>query len=114
MKSVRGSRPYPIDKERKERALSVLTACGMSCAELAKFMGWQKSYVSNLIAGRELSVKNEKLVADFLGVPVDFLFPQRTPHEIAALREQEDREKELAEAKKAQRLELLKAVTGGA
>lgn len=112
MKSVRGSRPYPIDKERKERALSVLTACGMSCAELAKFMGWQKSYVSNLIAGRELSVKNEKLVAGFLGVPVEFLFPLRTPQEIAALREQEAREKEQAQVKKAQRLELLKIVTG--
>lgn len=112
MKSARGCRPYPIDKERKQRVLSVLNSCGMSCAELAQLMGWQKSYVSNLLAGRELSVNNEKLVADFLGVPVDFLFPHRTPHEIAALREQEAREKELAEAKKAQRLELLKVVTG--
>lgn len=112
MKSVRGSRPFPIDKERQCRCQTVLSQLNMTVTELAQIMGWQKSYVSGLVSGRELSVANEARIANFLGVPVDFLFPQRTPLEIAALREQEAREKELAQAKKAQRLELLKVVTG--
>lgn len=112
MKSARGCRPFPLDKERQCRCQTVLSQLNMTVTELAQIMGWQKSYVSGLVSGRELSVANEARIANFLGVPVDFLFPQRTPQEIAALREQEAREKELAEAKKAQRLELLKVVTG--
>ena len=112
MKSARGCRPFPIDKERQCRCQTVLSQLNMTVTELAQIMGWQKSYMSRLISGREPSVKNETRVANFLGVPVDFLFPQRTPNEIAALREQEAREKELAAAKKAQRLEMIKAVTG--
>lgn len=112
MKSARGCRPFPIDKERQCRCQTVLSQLNMTVTELAQIMGWYKSYTSELISGRRISPVNEKRVATFLGVPSDFLFPQRTPHEIAALREQEAREKELAEAKKAQRLELLKVVTG--
>lgn len=112
MKSVRGCSPFPIDKERQCRCQTVLSQLNMSVTELAQFMGWQKSYMSRLISGRELSVANEARVATFLGVPAEFLFPQRTPQEIAALREQEAREKELAEAKKAKRLEMIKVVTG--
>ena len=112
MKSARGCRPYPIDRERQIRCQTVLSQLNMTITELAFLLGLSKPYISNLVSGRELSVKNEKRIATFLVVPSDFLFPQRTPHEIAALREQEAREKELAEAKKAQRLELLKVVTG--
>ena len=112
MKSVRGCKPFPIDRERQIRCKTVLAQLDMTITELSQFMGWQKGYVSKLISGRELSSTNEARVASFLGVSVEFLFPQRTPHEIEALREQEAREKELAEAKKAQRLELLKVVTG--
>lgn len=114
MKSARGCRPFPIDKERQCRCQTVLSQLNMTVTELAQIMGWQKSYMSRLISGRELSVKNETRVANFFGVPVDFMFPQRNSNEITALREQEAREKELAEAKKAQRLELLKVVTGDA
>ena len=112
MKSVRGCKPFPIDRERQIRCQTVLAQLDMTITELSQFMGWQKGYVSKLVSGRELSVANEARIANFLGVPVDFLFPQRTPQEIAALREQEAREKEQAQVKKAQRLELLKVVTG--
>lgn len=112
MKSVRGSRPYPIDKERQQRCLTILDQLNMTITELAQFMGFSKQYTASLISGRELSVRNEARIAGFLGVPVEFLFPLRTPQEIAALREQEAREKEQAQVKKAQRLELLKVVTG--
>lgn len=112
MKSARGCRPFPIDKERQCRCQTVLSQLNMTVTELAQFMGFSKQYTASLISGRELSVKNESRISDFLGVPVEFLFPLRTPQEIAALREQEAREKALAEAKKAKRLEMIKAVTG--
>ena len=112
MKSIRGCRPYPIDRERQIRCQTVLSQLNMTITELAFLLGLSKPYISNLVSGRELSVKNEKRIASFLGVPSDFLFPQRTPQEIAALREQEAKEKALAHAKKVKRSELLKVVTG--
>lgn len=112
MKSIRGCRPFPIDKERQYRCQTVLSQLNMTITELAQFMGWYKSYTSELISGKRISPVNEKRIATFLGVPAEFLFPQRTPQEIAALREQEAKEKALAHAKKVKRSELLKVVTG--
>lgn len=93
MKGFRGNRPFPLDTERKARCLSVLRELGITSTELASVLDVRKSYISGLISGRELSVKNEARIAQYLGVPVDYLFPQRSPAELAVLRERENAEK---------------------
>ena len=94
MKGFRGSRPFPVDPERKERCEAVLRELGITNSELSALLNVDRSYISNIFSGRELSVKNETCIAQYLGVPVDYLFPQRSPAEIAVLRERENAEKE--------------------
>lgn len=106
MKGFRGSRPFPLDTERKARCLSVLRELCITSTELAKLLGVDRAYISALISGRELSVKNEARVAQYLGVPVDYLFPQRSPAELAVLRERENAEKERRARLRAAREEL--------
>ena len=114
MKGFRGSRPFPLDTERKARCLSVLRELGITSTELASVLDVGQSYISGLISGRELSVKNETRIAQYLGVPVDYLFPQRSPAELAVLRERENAEKDRRARLRSAREELRRQATDAA
>jgi len=87
--SGKGSRPYPLDRERRRRVMVALVQKGLTISALAKRLTVSKQYVSAVINGRRLSYKTEQCIADFLGKPVDYLFPYRTPAEIKKMREAE-------------------------
>lgn len=103
---LRGSRPFPIDRERQKRCTELLESLGMTQTELAIHLGFSKQYVGQLISGRELSLPNENRIAAFFGVPHDALFPPRTAGEIAFMREQEAQEKAETERKRRERMAL--------
>ena len=62
---LRGSRPFPVDFERKERCQTILSDYGMTMTELAFHIGIKKSNLSNIISGRDLSPTNEQRIATF-------------------------------------------------
>lgn len=109
---LRGSRPFPVDVERKERCQEILANCGMTMTELAFHLGVSKVLVSNVISGRRLSNTTEQRIATFLNLPKDYLFPERTPLEIAAMRKAEAEQKQKKEALKQERMELRKKALG--
>jgi len=84
-----GSRPYPLDRERRRRVLVALAEKDMSISGLAKSLNLQQSQVSMTICGRRLSPKTENRIAEFLGQDVKYLFPERKPFEIKKMREAE-------------------------
>jgi len=84
-----GSRPYPLDSERRRRVLVALAERGMTISDLARSLRLPRPYVSQVISGRDLSRKTQQRIADFLGKPADYLFPYRTPKEISEMRKAE-------------------------
>ena len=84
-----GSRPYPLDHERRRRVLVALAERGMTVSDLARSLGVTRTCISEVINGRRLSQKTEQRIADFLGKPTDYLFPFRTPEEIGEMRQAE-------------------------
>ncbi len=103
--SLRGCRPYPIDKDRQNRCMSVLNDAGMTITELAEHIGVSKVYCSNVISGRELTESGETRIARFLGYQRTDLFPLRTNQQIADMRVAEQKRKQaLAEKKNARML----------
>jgi len=94
-----GTRPYPLDHERRRRVLVALAGMGMSISELARCIGVSKQYASMIICGRRRTVEEgkrcitEQRIADFLGKPVDDLFPIRLYKEIAKMRQAEAAQK---------------------
>ena len=109
---MRGKRPFPVDVERKERCERTLANYGMTMTELAFHLGVSKVSVSNVISGRRLSNTTETRIATFLNIPKDYLFPERTPLEIAAMRKAEAEQKQKKEALKQERMELRKKALG--
>lgn len=109
---LRGCRPFPIDIERKQRCQEILANYGMTMTELALHLGVSKVLVSNVISGRRLSNTTETRIATFLNLPKDYLFPERTPLEIAAMRKAEAEQKQKKEALKQERMELRKKALG--
>lgn len=109
---LRGCRPFPVDTERKERCLKILSDCGMTMTELAFHLGVKKSNLSNVISGKDLSPTTEKKIADFFNIPKTFLFPERTALEIAEMRKAEAEQKARAEEMKAARMEIRKKALG--
>lgn len=110
--TLRGCRPYPLDKERKERCLSVLQDAGLTMTELAFHLGCSQQLVSDVLSGRRITAVKQREIAEFLGVPEDFLFPLRTSREIAQMRQAEAAEKARKEAKKAERMALRQRALG--
>jgi plasmid maintenance system antidote protein VapI len=88
-----GSRPYPLDRERRRRVLVALAERDMTISGLARALNLPQSLVSMTIGGRRLSTKAEQRIADFLGKPADYLFPFRAPKEIGRMRQAEAAEK---------------------
>ena len=84
-----GSRPYPLDRERRRRVLVALAERDMTISDLARHLCFSKQYISAVICGRRLSPNTEQRIADFLGKSADDLFPRRAPEEIKKMRQAE-------------------------
>ena len=84
-----GSRPYPLDRERRRRVRLELADRDMTISDLAGALNLGQPYVSEVISGRRLSLRMERRIADFLGKDADYLFPPRTAEEIGELRRAE-------------------------
>jgi len=84
-----GSRPYPLDHERRRRVLVALAERDMTISDLSRHLYVTRSCISEVISGRRLSQKTEQRIADFLGKSADYLFPLRTPEEIGEMRRAE-------------------------
>lgn len=103
--SLRGCRPYPIDKDLQNRCMSVLNDVGMTITELAEYIGMDRGNLSKIISGRELTESGETRIARFLGYQRTDLFPLRTNQQIADMRVAEQKRKQaLAEKKNARML----------
>lgn len=103
--SLRGCRPYPIDKDRQNRCMSVLNDAGMTITELAEYIGMDRGNLSKIISGRELTESGETKIARFLGYQRTDLFPLRTNQQIADMRVAEQKRKQaMAEKKNARML----------
>lgn len=103
--SLRGCRPYPIDKDRQNRCMSVLNDAGMTITELAEYIGMDRGNLSKIISGRELTESGETRIARFLGYQRTDLFPLRTNQQIADMRVAEQKRKQaMAEKKNARML----------
>jgi plasmid maintenance system antidote protein VapI len=84
-----GSRPYPLDHERRQRVLVALAEKDMTITALAKTLYLPVSLISMVINGRRRSEITEQRIAKFLNKPADSLFPIRTPAEIKKMRQAE-------------------------
>ncbi|MDR2942641.1 MAG: helix-turn-helix domain-containing protein [Treponema sp.] len=88
-----GSRPYPLDRKRRQKVLVALAEKEMTISGLARSLNLPQSQISFVINGRRLSTKTEQRIADFLGKSADDLFPTRTPAEIKKMREAEAKQR---------------------
>jgi len=86
-----GSRPYPIDHERRRRVLIALAENDMSISDLSRSLKTSRAIISQVINGRRLSSRTEQLIAKYLDKPADYLFPFRTPDEIKKMRQAEQK-----------------------
>ena len=84
-----GSRPYPLDHERRQRVMIALAEKELTISKLARNLCLSKAIISYVINGRRLSPKTEQRIADFLGKSAEDLFPFRTPDEIRKMRQAE-------------------------
>ena len=84
-----GGRPYPLDRERRRRVLVALAERDMTISDLARRLDTSRQYISAVVSGRDLSTKTEQRVAEFLGKPVNDLFPSRKAKEIGEMRRAE-------------------------
>ena len=69
--------------------LGALVERDMNISALARNIGIAQAIVSQVICGRRLSTKTEQRIAEFLGKPIEYLFPFRTPEEIGNMRRAE-------------------------
>jgi len=88
-----GTRPYPLDRERRRRVLVALAERDMNISALARVLNLPQSLISMTICGRRLSAKTEQCITDYLGKPANYLFPSRTAEEIGKMRRAEAAEK---------------------
>jgi len=91
-----GSRPYPLDHERRRNVLIALAERDMTISSLARSLNLPQSQVSMTVCGRRRSEKTEQRIAEFLDKPVDSLFPSRTGADIKKMRLAEAAAKEKA------------------
>ena len=91
-----GSRPYPLDRERRRLVMIALAERDMTISSLARSLNLPVSLISMIVCGRRISTKTEQRIAEFLGKPIEDLFPNRTPGEIGEMRQAEAAEKERA------------------
>ena len=106
VEDLRGSRPFPLDKERKQRCKAVLDSNQMTITELAFHLGQPKSVISEIISGRRLTEKGETEIANFFNLPREAMFPLRTAEQIYYMRVAELEEKKSKEEKKQARMNV--------
>jgi ribosome-binding protein aMBF1 (putative translation factor) len=69
-----GSRPYPLDRERRRRVMVALAERDMTISGLARKIKISQAIVSKVINGRRLSEKTEQRIATSLENPPVFFF----------------------------------------
>ena len=84
-----GSRPYPLDRERRRRVLVELALRNMNLSDLARALKIHQSCFSLVVSGRRRSPATERRIAGFFELPADELFPRRTLEDIALMRQAE-------------------------
>jgi len=87
--SALGSRPYPLDRDRRRRVMIALAEKETNISELAIKIGISKAIISKVVSGRRFSPKTEQRIADFLGKSSDDLFPERSIEELVEMRKAE-------------------------
>ena len=87
--SGRGKRPYPIDRERRQRVMIALAEKDLTISSLARKLNVSKQYLSAVVIGRRLTQKTEQFIADYLGKSTDYLFPPRTSEALGKMRQAE-------------------------
>lgn len=90
-------RPYPLDRERKRRVMIELARRGITVSELARRINCNQGNVSSCISGRLLCRPLEERIAEYLGRPVQYLFPERTVAQLLAMQAAEARAKKRRE-----------------
>lgn len=90
-------RPYPFDRERKKRVMVELARRCMSVSELARKLDVNQGNLASCISGRYLSPSLEERIAEYLGRPVQYLFPERTVAQLLAMQAAEARAKKRRE-----------------
>ena len=96
-KETRLRRPYPLDYERKRRVMIELARRGLTVSELARRINYNRGHVSSCISGRLLCRPLEERIAEYLGRPVQYLFPERTVAQLLAMQAAEARAKKRRE-----------------
>lgn len=86
-------RPYPLDRERKRRVMVELARSGITISELARRIGANQGNVSSCISGRLLCDPLEARIAEYLGCPVQHLFPKRSIKQLLAMQKVEQKAK---------------------
>ena len=84
-----GSRPFPLDRERRRRVMIALAERDITISALARSLHIAQAVVSKVVNGRRFSQKTEQRIADFLGKPAGELFPERSAEELAEMRKAE-------------------------
>lgn len=74
----KAKRPYPVDRDRLVRCKVELAKRGMTITDLSIRINKPRSYVSQIISGRDRASKIEERIAAFFRLPVEYLFPVRT------------------------------------
>jgi transcriptional regulator with XRE-family HTH domain len=61
----------------------------LTISALARNLGIAQAVVSKIVNGRRLSAKTEQRIAEHLGKPAGYLFPERLPEEMQSMRQAE-------------------------
>lgn len=86
-----------MDYERKRRVMIELARRGLTVSELARRINYNRGHVSSCISGRLLCRPLEERIAEYLGRPVQYLFPERTVAQLLAMQAAEARAKKRRE-----------------
>ncbi len=70
---------------------------GLTVSELARRINYSQGHVSSCISGRLLCRPLEERIAEYLGRPVQYLFPERTVAQLLAMQAAEARAKKRRE-----------------
>ena len=70
---------------------------GLTVSELARRINYNRGHVSSCISGRLLCRPLEERIAEYLGRPVQYLFPERTAAQLLAMQAAEARAKKRSE-----------------
>lgn len=70
---------------------------GITASELARRIDYSQGHVSSCISGRLLCRPLEERIAEYLGRPVQYLFPERTVAQLLAMQAAEARAKKRGE-----------------